>query len=74
MKNMCAVIRGFIIKINQLFSALRCETVKGKADNSLEISEVIVQQNLFFSQAFNLFSLAILYMTNFLVGALITYK
>lgn len=45
---MCAVIRGFVIKINQLFSAVRCETVKGTADNSLEISEVIVQQNLFF--------------------------
>ena len=56
MKNMCAVIQGFVIKINQLFSAGRCETVKGMPDNSLEISEVIVQQNLFFSpQAFNLF-------------------
>lgn len=55
MKNMCAVIRGFIIKINQLFSALRCETVKGTADNSLEISEVIVQQNLFFSSGIQSF-------------------
>lgn len=74
MKNMRAVIRGFIIKINQLFSALRCETVKGMADNSLEISQVIVQQNLFFSSGIQSFSLAILYMTNFLVGALIIYK
>lgn len=74
MKNMWAVIRGFVIKINQLFSALRCETVKGTADNSLEISQVIVQQNLFFSSGIQSFSLAILYMTNFLVGALIIYK
>lgn len=55
MKNMCAVILGFIIKINQLFLAVCYESVKGMTDNRLEISEVIVQQNLFFPQAFNLF-------------------
>lgn len=55
MKNMCAVIFGCIIKINQLFLAVCCESVKGMTDNRLEISEVIVQQNLFFPQAFNLF-------------------
>lgn len=74
MKNMSAVIWGFIIKINQLFLAVCDETVKGMADNSLEISEVIVQQNLFFSSGIQSFSLAILYMTNFLVGALIISK
>lgn len=52
---MCAVTFGFIIKINQLFLAVRSESVKGMTDNRLGISEVIVQQNLFFPQAFNLF-------------------
>lgn len=55
MKKMCAVILGFIIKINQLFLEVCYESRKGMTDNRLEISEVIVQQNLFFPQAFNLF-------------------
>lgn len=52
---MWAVIFGFIMKINQLFLAVRYDSMKGMTDNRLEISEVIVQQNLFFPQAFNLF-------------------
>lgn len=55
MKNMYAVILGLIMEINQLFLAVCCEPVKGMTDNRLEISEIIVQQNLFFPQAFNLF-------------------
>lgn len=55
-ENMCAVIFGFIMKINQLLLTVCCESTKGMTDNRLEISEVIVQQNLFFPQAFNLFS------------------
>lgn len=42
MENMCAVILGFIIKINQLFLAVCYESVNGMTDNSLEISDVIL--------------------------------
>lgn len=55
MKNICAVILGFIIKINQLFLAVCYESMNGMTENRLEISAVIVQRNLFFPQAFNLF-------------------
>lgn len=55
MKNMYAVILGLVREINQLFLAARYEPVKDMIDNRLGISEIIVQQNLFFPQAFNLF-------------------
>lgn len=75
MENMYAVILGFIIKINQLFLAVCYELMKGMTDNRLEISEVIQEQKfVFFSSGVQSFSLVILYMTNFLVGALIIYK
>lgn len=74
MKNMYAVILGFIIKINQLFLAVCYEPMKGMAVNSLEISEVIVRQKFVVSSGVQSFSLVILYMTNFLVGALIICK
>ena len=52
---MYAVILGLVREINQLFLAARYEPVKDMIDNRLGISEIIVQQNLFFPQAFNLF-------------------
>lgn len=55
MKSMCNVTFGFIIKINHLFLAVRSESMKSMTDNRLGTSEVMVQQNLFFPQAFNLF-------------------
>lgn len=54
MKTMYAVISGLLIETNQLFLAVCCEPMEGMTDNSLGISEVPVQQNLFFPQAFNL--------------------
>lgn len=55
MKSMCAVILGFVIKINQLFLAVCYTSMKGMTDNKPEISQVILQQNLFCPQAANLF-------------------
>lgn len=76
MKNMCAVIPRICNKDKSgfFFLAVCYASVKGMTDNRFGISEVIVQQNLFFSSGIQSFSLAILYMTNFLVGALIIYK
>lgn len=48
MKTMYAVISGLLIETNQLFLAVCCEPMKGMTDNSLGISEVPAQQNLFF--------------------------
>lgn len=74
MKNMYAVTLGFIIKINQLFLAVCYKPMKGMTVNRLEISEVIVRQKFVVSSGVQSFSLVILYMTNFLVGALIICK
>lgn len=78
MKNMCAVIPRICNKDKSVFFffflAVCYASVKGMTDNRFGISEVIVQQNLFFSPGIQSFSLAILYMTNILVGALIIYK
>lgn len=74
MRNMYAVTLGFIIKIKQLFLAVCYEPRKGMTVNRLEISEVIVRQKFVVSSGVQSFSLVILYMTNFLVGALIICK
>lgn len=47
--------RGSVIKINQLFLAVCYAPGKGMTDNRFGISEVIVQQNLFFSSGIQSF-------------------